>query len=71
MSRPAKQKPNADRDPAEIVHLHVRKGQTVIYDGKAYGDRATLQAPRFSAQRLLDAGVVDEVDSREVPDVAA
>lgn|SRR5215212_3431064 len=33
-------------DPVdEIVHLQVSKGATVVYNGQAFGDRATLQVP--------------------------
>jgi hypothetical protein len=56
----------AKKDPNEIVHAHVRKGETVVVDHHAYGDRATLQVPRHVAKELA----VDEVDPAAVPDVA-
>ncbi len=55
-------------DPNEIVHLQVKPGATVIFDGTAYGDRGTLQVPRYSADGLLREGKVYEVDPNEVPD---
>ena len=55
-------------DPNEIVHLQVRAGEVVIYDGRAFGDRGTLQVPRYSATGLLKDGRVYEVDPSEVPD---
>jgi hypothetical protein len=57
------------KDPNEIVHVHVKPGQTVIHEGIAYGDRATLQVSRRAAAELK--GQVDEVDPNEVPDVGA
>jgi len=57
-------------DPNEIVHLQVKPGATVIYDGRAFGDRGTLQIPRYSAENLLKGGKVYEVDPNEVPDAA-
>ena len=56
-------------DPEEIVHVHVKVGETVIHGGIAYGDRATLQVSRRAAAELK--GQVDEVDPNEVPDVGA
>jgi len=55
------------KDPNEIVHVHVKAGETVIHNGIAYGDRATLQVPRHVAAELK--GQADEVDPNEVPDV--
>jgi len=55
-------------DPNEVIHLQVKPGATVIYDGRAYGDRGTLQVPRYSADGLLKAGDVYEVNPGEVPD---
>ncbi len=57
------------KNPDEIVHVHVKPGETVIHEGIAYGDRATLQVPRRTAAELK--GQVDEVDPNEVPDVGA
>ena len=55
-------------DANEIVHLQVKPGATVVYDGRAFGDRGTLQVPRYSADGLLKEGKVYEVDPNEVPD---
>lgn len=57
------------RDPDEIVHLQVKTGQTVLYQGKAFGDRGTIQAPWSEAETLLKDGQVEQVDPNEVPDV--
>ena len=57
------------QDPNEIILAHVRPGETVIHEGIAYGDRATLQVSRRAAAELK--GQVDEVDPNEVPDVGA
>jgi len=54
------------KDPNEIILAHVRPGETVIHEGIAYGDRATLQVPRHVAKDLA----ADEVHPHEVPDVA-
>jgi hypothetical protein len=59
----------ARKDPNEVVHLQVKPGQTVIYQGRAYGDRATLQVRRGDLDRV--DGPVDEVDPTAVPDVGA
>jgi len=56
------------QDPNEIILAHVRPGETVIHEGIAYGDRATLQVSRRVAAELNQ---VDEVDPNEVPDVGA
>ena len=58
-------------DPNEIIHLQVKPGATVVYDGRAYGDRGTLQVPRYSADGLLKEGKVYEVDPNEVPDAGS
>ncbi len=58
-------------DPNQVVHLQVKPGATVIYDGRAYGDRGTLQVPRYSAEGLLKAGRVHEVNPAEVPDAGS
>jgi hypothetical protein len=54
------------KDQNEIVHAHVKRGETVVVDHHAYGDRATLQVPRHVAKDLA----VDEVHRADVPDVA-
>jgi len=54
------------KDPNEIVHAHVRAGETVVVDGLAYGPRATIQVARHVAKDLA----ADEVHPHEVPDVA-
>lgn len=56
------------KDPNEIVHVHVKPGETVVHEGLAYGDRASLQVSRRAAAELK--GQVDEVHPHEVPDVA-
>jgi hypothetical protein len=60
----AKAKP----DPNEIVHLQVRSGATVVYKDHAFGDRATLQVPRWDLGRV--DGAYDEIDPADVPDVS-
>lgn len=55
-----------NRDPAEVVHLQVKPGETVTYQGRAYGDRATLQVPRGNLGQVH--GRFDEIDPSEVPD---
>jgi hypothetical protein len=57
------------KNPDEIVHLQVVKGQTVLYRDHAYGDRATLQVRRGDLDEVQ--GKYDEVDPNEVPDVGA
>jgi len=59
------------KNPDEIIHLQVEPGATVIYDGIAYGDRGTLQVPRYSADGLLKEGKVYEVAPNEVPDAGS
>ena len=56
------------RNPDEIVHLHVKKGHTALYQGKAFGDRGTIQAPWRDAELLLKAGDVEQVHPDQVPD---
>ncbi len=58
-------------DPNEIIHLQVKPGATVVYDGRAFGDRGTLQVPRYSADNLLKQGKVYEVNPAEVPDAGS
>lgn len=48
------------------MHVHVKPGETVVVDGIAYGDRATLQVPRRVAADLKG---VEEVDPTALPDV--
>jgi hypothetical protein len=55
-----------DQNPDQIVHAHVKPGETVVVNDHAYGDRATLQVPRHVAKDLA----VDEVHRADVPDVA-
>ena len=55
-----------NKDQNEIVHAHVKRGETVVVNDHAYGDRATLQVPRHVAKELA----VDEVHRADVPDVA-
>ena len=56
--------------PNPTVHLQVKEGKTAHYQGKAYGDRATLQVHEDEAPGLLRSGAVEEVDPDEVPDVS-
>ena len=57
-----------NENPDETVHLQVREGGSARYEGKAYGDRATLQVPRGRVGEV--DGQVEEVDPNEVPDVS-
>ncbi len=41
-----------EQNPDEVIHVHVKAGQTVIHEGIAYGDRGTLQVPRHVAEGL-------------------
>ncbi len=59
-----------ESDPAEIVHVNVKPGRTVILGVKAFGDRATLQLPRRDAESLIASGDVEAVDPARLPDVA-
>ena len=54
------------RDPNEIVHVQPRPGEVVLYEGKAYGDRGTLQVRRGELERV--EGKFDEVDPANLPD---
>ena len=54
------------KDQNEIIYAHVKRGETVIVNDHAYGDRGTLQVPRHVAKDLA----VDEVHRANVPDVA-
>jgi hypothetical protein len=60
----------AIKHPDETVHLQVKPGRTVLYQGKAFGDRGTIQAPRRDAETLLKAGDVTLVDPESVPEVS-
>jgi hypothetical protein len=55
------------KDPNEVVHVQVKPGETVVYQGHLYGDRATLQVPRRYLVHV--DGEYDEVKPDEVPDV--
>jgi hypothetical protein len=58
-----------EADPGdEVVHLHVAKGETVVYQDQAFGDRGTLQVRRGDLDRVK--GKYDEVDPDAVPDAA-
>src|SRR5215210_6943341 len=52
----------------EVVHVHVKPGETVIVNGIAYGDRAPLQVSRPVADELKTS--VHVVDANAVPNVA-
>jgi len=54
-------------NPDEIIHLQVKPGGTARYQGKAFGDRATIQVRR--GDRAQVEGPVEEVDPNAVPDV--
>jgi len=58
------------RAPGEIVHLQVKPGHTALYQGKAFGDRGTIQAPWRDAELLLRAGDVEQVDPAAVPEAS-
>ena len=54
------------QDPSAIVHVQPRPGETVIYEGRAYGDRATLQVVRRDLERV--EGDFEEVNPERLPD---
>jgi hypothetical protein len=56
------------KDPNEIVHVMPQAGKTALYEGKVYGDRATLQVRRRELDEI--SGPYEEVDPAKVPDVA-
>jgi hypothetical protein len=56
------------KDPNEIVHVMPRPGKTVLYEGKVYADRATLQVRRHELEEI--SGPWEEVNPAKVPDVA-
>jgi len=55
------------KNPDEIIHLQVKPGGQARYQGKAFGDRATIQVRR--GDRALVEGPVEEVDPSALPDV--
>lgn len=57
-------------EPERVYHLHVKPGHTALYQGKAFGDRATLQAPGVDAERLLAGGAVELVNPDRLLDVS-
>jgi hypothetical protein len=59
----------ARKNPDEIVHVMPKPGETVVFDGIAYGDRATLQVRRGDLDRI-EGGAWQEVDPTALPDVA-
>ncbi len=58
----------APKDPNEVVHLQVDEGGTAYFEGKAYGDRGTIQVPRRDVGSV--EGPVSEVAPDEVIDVS-
>ncbi len=60
----------AKQDPNEVAQFQVLEGKTALVGDKAIGDRGTLQLRRRDAVELLKAGVVEEVEGDQVPDVA-
>jgi hypothetical protein len=57
-------------DPGdEVVHLQVAKGEVVVFNEQAFGDRATLQVRKRDLDRVH--GKYKQVKSDEVGDVAA
>lgn len=54
------------QNPDEIVHVQVKPGATVLHEGRAYGDRATLQVRRGDLDRV--EGDFELVDPARVPD---
>jgi hypothetical protein len=69
----AAKKPDSRRQalrerPDATVHIQVKAGETVTYDGRVYGDRATLQVPRRYLVHV--DGEYEELKSgADVPDV--
>jgi len=55
------------QDPDEVIHLQVKPGGQARYQGKAFGDRATIQVRRGDRGQV--EGPVEEVDPNAVPDV--
>ncbi len=60
--------PKKTENPDEIVHLQVKEGGTALYQGKAFGDRGTIQVRRGDRDQV--DGPVEEVDPNEVPEVS-
>ena len=58
------------RDPDEIIHLHVKAGHTLRHQGKAFGDRGTVQVAWRDAESMLKDGDVEQVDPANLPDAA-
>ncbi len=56
------------KNPDETIHLQVKPGAVAHFDGKAYGDRATIQVRRGDRDQV--DGPVEEVDPNEVPEVS-
>ena len=54
-------------NPDEVVHLQVKPGGQARWQGKAFGDRATLQVRRGDRGQV--DGPVEEVDPNALPDV--
>ena len=52
----------------DTIHLQVKVGGTARYQGKAFGDRGTIQVRRGDRGQV--DGPVEEVDPNEVPDVS-
>jgi len=58
-----------EKDPNEIVHLQVQEGGTAYYQGKAFGDRGTIQVPRH-AVGSVEGPVTELASGDDVPDVS-
>ncbi len=56
-----------EKDPNEVVHLQVNQGSTAHFQGKAFGDRATIQVRRGDRDQV--DGNVEEVNPQRLPDV--
>ena len=56
-------------DPNEILHLQVAEGETVKFQGRAYGDRGTLQVRRGDLG-AVEGKYVELASGDDVPDVA-
>jgi hypothetical protein len=55
-------------NPDEVVHLQVKPGGQARYQGKAFGDRGTIQVRRGDRGQV--DGPVEEVDPAAVPEVS-
>ncbi len=60
--------PKKTENPDETIHLQVKEGGTALYQGKAFGDRATIQVRRGDRGQV--DGPVEEVDPAQLPDVS-